>query len=156
MPTLSRLAIAVTLATLANCAPPGPSAYEQLSQQQAEFSRNWHQMNGTVHENIDEFLAGPPGDCQATSINTALTVTREAGERLPSWAAPVGIFRLEQERASWFLDLADAAASHGCPKLADQVYREVIKTYIGSDYAAQRQRAQIGIEDVRAAAQSRQ
>jgi hypothetical protein len=47
-------------------------------------------------------------------------------------------------------ELADAALSAGCFSLADDGYRDVIKTHVGSDYQAARDRAKVGIDDVRA------
>jgi hypothetical protein len=47
-------------------------------------------------------------------------------------------------------ELADAALSAGCFGLADDGYRDVIKTHVGSDYQAARDRAKVGIDDVRA------
>jgi hypothetical protein len=42
---------------------------------------------------------------------------------------------------------------YGCTEFARQVYNDVLSTYIGSGYAALRQRAQIGIEEARSAEQ---
>jgi len=47
-------------------------------------------------------------------------------------------------------ELADAALSSGCFSLADDGYRDVIKTHTGADYQAARDRAKVGIDDVRA------
>ena len=53
------------------------------------------------------------------------------------------------EGGSWVLEVADAARQHRCPDVARGLYDAVIATYTGSAYAALRQRAQIGIEDLR-------
>jgi hypothetical protein len=53
------------------------------------------------------------------------------------------------EGGSWVLEVADAARQHRCTKVARDLYDTVIATYTGSAYAALRQRAQIGIEDLR-------
>ncbi len=50
---------------------------------------------------------------------------------------------------SWVLEVADAAREHGCKKVARGLYDAVIATYTGAAYAALRQRAQIGIDDLR-------
>jgi hypothetical protein len=47
-------------------------------------------------------------------------------------------------------EMADAALSAGCFSLADDGYRDVIKTHTGADYQAARDRAKVGIDDVRA------
>ncbi len=53
------------------------------------------------------------------------------------------------EGGSWILEVADAAREHGCKKVARGLYDAVIATYTGAAYAALRQRAQIGIDDLR-------
>lgn len=47
--------------------------------------------------------------------------------------------------------LADGALKFGCLDTADQTYRRVITYYVGSAYAGIRDRAKLGIDDVRAA-----
>ena len=53
------------------------------------------------------------------------------------------------ESGSWILRVADAARQHRCKDVARDLYETVIATYTGAAYAALRQRAQIGIEDLR-------
>lgn len=48
------------------------------------------------------------------------------------------------------LTLADAALKANCLDMADEIYREVISTYTGSRFAAFRERAKLGVDDVRA------
>jgi hypothetical protein len=52
--------------------------------------------------------------------------------------------------ASTLLDVADAAAEHNCPDLAKDIFNRVIAVFVGSNYAAYRQRAEIGLADLRA------
>jgi hypothetical protein len=47
-------------------------------------------------------------------------------------------------------EMADTALSAGCLSLADDGYRDIIKTHIGAADQAARDRAKIGIDDVRA------
>lgn len=51
--------------------------------------------------------------------------------------------------AEYRLDRADAYLKFSCLDQADNLYREVIKIFIGSSFDAYRSRAAIGIEDVR-------
>jgi hypothetical protein len=53
------------------------------------------------------------------------------------------------EGGSWILEVADAAREHGCNKVARGLYDGVIATHTGGAYAALRQRAQIGVDDLR-------
>jgi hypothetical protein len=41
------------------------------------------------------------------------------------------------------------AQERGCTAIARTIYTDIIQIYEGSDYAALRQRAQIGVDDLR-------
>ncbi len=58
---------------------------------------------------------------------------------------------ISQTVASRWNAFAGAAAAKGCGPTARALYLYVIETFTGSAYAAMRQRAQIGIDDLRAA-----
>ena len=47
---------------------------------------------------------------------------------------------------SWILEVADDARDHGCKAMARHLYDAVIEIYVGGDYAALRQRTQIGVD----------
>lgn len=47
------------------------------------------------------------------------------------------------------LEIADAYLQHNCIDDADKLYRDIVSDFPGSRYEAARQRAQIGIDDVR-------
>ena len=51
--------------------------------------------------------------------------------------------------ASFRLAVADKALKKGCFDIADKQYRQVMSIYSGSSYSALRDRAKIGIEDIR-------
>ena len=63
-----------------------------------------------------------------------------------------GALEVAQQAASTINDLADKQARRGCTEIAHSLYMRVIDTFVGSAYAAQRQHAQIGLDDLRAAA----
>lgn len=50
--------------------------------------------------------------------------------------------------------IADETLAHHCLDVADAVYRGLIDFYVGSSYSGMRERARIGIDDVRAARQA--
>ena len=50
--------------------------------------------------------------------------------------------------AATIVDVADAARKAGCNKEARAVYDYVIAVFVGSGYAALRQRAEIGLQDL--------
>jgi hypothetical protein len=84
------------------------------------------------------FLAGPRGDCGAR-LQAAVDATAAVIQYDADGAAPA------------LLDMADAAAGHGCPGVARDLYNTVIQTFVGWGFAAYRQRAEIGPADLRAA-----
>ena len=53
------------------------------------------------------------------------------------------------DTGSWILDVADSAKDHGCKDVARSLYDAVIQIFIGGGYAALRDRARIGIDDLR-------
>lgn len=63
---------------------------------------------------------------------------------------PIDPGRLAQEeRASYTIVAADSALKIGCIDIADEKYRSIVNEYTGSAFFNLRERAKIGIEDVR-------
>lgn len=60
-----------------------------------------------------------------------------------------------QQAATDMNRAAQAAADKGCPAIARKWWIYVIENFIGNGYAAMRQRAQIGIDDLRVAGQGK-
>jgi hypothetical protein len=56
-----------------------------------------------------------------------------------------------QRAAADYNRVAQTAANKGCDATARRIYLKVVDRYVGPDYAAMRQRAQIGLDDLRAA-----
>jgi len=118
-------------------APRDPLA--DLQRKLAEAQRRMYDL---THNPLNAFLAGPRGDCKSKSLGEAAASAMFAGIATDDLS-------LRQQGAGWVLDVADGAADHGCPDLARKLYRHVIETYIGWGYAAHRQRAEIGLADLR-------
>jgi hypothetical protein len=95
-----------------------------------------------VHDQLNAFLAGPWGDCSSNGLEDP------AGSAM-LWGFATDDLSGRQQGAGWVLDVADGAADHSCPDLARKLYRHVIEAYIGWGYAAHRQRAEIGLADLR-------
>jgi len=49
------------------------------------------------------------------------------------------------------LQVGEIARTRRCNAIAREAFLEVIEVYVGSDFAALRQRAQVGVDDIRAA-----
>jgi hypothetical protein len=64
-------------------------------------------------------------------------------------------FKFAGELASRLFLVADQALKSGCLTVADRYYHRVIDIFTGTAYASYRQRAQIGIDDVRSRRSSR-
>ena len=114
-----------------------------LEARKAEIERK---MYDAIHDPLNAFLAGPPADCTSESLGQAATSAMFWGVAVGS---SIDDLSARQQGADWVLDVADGAADHGCPDLARKLYRHVIETYIGWGYAAHRQRAEIGLADLR-------
>jgi hypothetical protein len=90
------------------------------------------------------FESERPTNCNSENLETAYSRALTSAR-----LAPDLVFR--QMSADLTLDVADSALTDGCLDFADKAYRNVISTYVGLGFAAHRQRAQIGIDDVRPA-----
>jgi hypothetical protein len=78
-------------------------------------------------------------------------ITYRQGERLWDVAQQEA-----EDLATTLFIVADGARSLGCRKIADHYYRQVLSIFTGSAYNAYRQRALVGIEDVRKARTGRE
>jgi hypothetical protein len=87
----------------------------------------------------------PDGQCDSPHLARASDEVTAAFE-----AAAVMTYRNAiDEVAALTLDVADAAADKGCPAQARLLYRHVVRTFVGTAYAAYRQRAEIGLAEIR-------
>lgn len=60
-----------------------------------------------------------------------------------------GDFEVEKQTADITLDFGDTAAEKGCVKQAREIYTSVITRFVGIGYSAYRERAKIGLDDLR-------
>ena len=158
---MKKLAVLLTLLTSACTSQPDYAAEHAAAEQQhaaaeqrwlasPEAQRDqarkvaelWQKASDDVHDHIAQFMAQPPGDCNPDHLDNVLAFTG-------ALATTTDQLSHLQDTAAWRLDAADAAASHGCPDLAKAIYQNVIRTYVGSGYAAHRQWAEIGLDDRR-------
>ena len=154
---MSHLILAVFMIMLAGCTSsptytPIPAPVTSEPDPTIKMAELWRGASNDVHNQINQFLGGPSGDCQSDTLKEALAFTDALASAVSGPPVPGQLSRL-QDTAAWHLDIADAAASHGCPEIAKTTYQDVIRTYVGSGYAAQRQRAEIALADLRAKSQ---
>jgi hypothetical protein len=96
----------------------------------------------TILEPLRNFEGEVPVNCNSSDLEKSALLARYM-------AASVTSLDLRQQAVALELEVADSALRHGCLDFADSRYRSIISTYIGLGYAAHRQRAEIGLNDVR-------
>lgn len=65
-----------------------------------------------------------------------------------------GLRRVQEMKWDVQFSLADVAKEKKCYDLADKHYRDIISTYSGNAYSGIRDRARLGIDDIKEARQS--
>jgi hypothetical protein len=119
-----------------------PATQSIIEQRQAAINR---MRFIALHPLVDWEQETPPS-CTSPNLGKARSlVLAAAGMQTPEKQGLDVVI----EGGGWVLQVADAARQHHCTVVARNLYDTVIATYTGSAYAALRQRAQIGIEDLR-------
>lgn len=93
-----------------------------------------------IRKPLREFENEKPPSCTSQNLKTATTGT----------LTTVQLGKDFQDRklsAEMILEVADTALKHKCYDTADKLYRSIITTFIGSGYAAYRQRARFHFRD---------
>ncbi len=126
-----------------------PKAEERarlVASQERRLEKRRQELVEGVRVPLAEFVAEPPGSCRSSNLRRAVVAVDEYS----GFATRRNTLKYLAESAGLILDLADAAADRDCPEFARALYRAVITTYIGTGYVAHRQRAEIGLVDLRA------
>ena len=152
MPRTQRLAAVLSTGlTLGACNQYNASdQLEQESRDRKSFRTMWEASAARAQELTRAFASGPAGQCQ--NLNGALgaiDVTQNMLTDAYKYYYNSVVLGFYSDTARWSLDLADAAVKQQCPEQAREIYRGVIADYTGSGYAAYRQRAEIGLDDLR-------
>ncbi|MFI5022545.1 MAG: hypothetical protein ACHQRJ_12935 [Alphaproteobacteria bacterium] len=136
------LAASLVLVGVSGCGYNPPPTVQQI---QAQISANWeglHQLAVSPYYKWESAGA----DCSSPDLVTAR-------DKVIGTAAVIDPVRFDLNdivgAGSWILDVADGAKRHGCKETARYLYDYVISTYVGSGYAGLRERAHIGIDDLR-------
>ena len=94
----------------------------------------------------EQWLSERPPRCDSPTLERARrSALANAGILRPETAG----IDVVLAAGGWTLDIADGAKEHGCAIVARNLYDNVIKIYLGSAYTALRDRARIGIDDLR-------
>lgn len=97
------------------------------------------------------------GECEAAGPVLAKITELEEDARDWTSLSSVGLRRYAAEarerHAALAFAFAEEALNRGCLDDADRVYRRLIEFYVGAGYSGIRDRARVGVEDVRSARQ---
>jgi hypothetical protein len=100
---------------------------------------------------LDHYRAA--AECEGKDYDDVMALGNQSAD-LPTLDGAAGFqitLNLRQRVAHIMIELAEDADAKGCVKTARKTYLAIIDTFTGSAYEAVRQRAQIGIDDLRAA-----
>jgi hypothetical protein len=143
------IGLALAVAMVAGCVQGGGPSYVSQPAQPTPAERKVAETRSAVEE-----FKGEAG-CDGQSYRKAKAGVDElqrSAEILsgdPSYVVyKYAVIARDHHTQTAFL-LADAAKGKGCLDVADSIYRGLISLYVGSAYGGIRDRARLGIEDIR-------
>jgi hypothetical protein len=146
MPKYYAFAAALICATAAACAMPNATTPPGIQRLQDQRHAAIARLGDQTLQPLSQWEQETPPSCSSPALAKArVSVLTTAGLLKPDRSGVDAVI----EGGTWVLQVADAARDHGCKDVARSLYDAVIATYTGSAYTALRQRAQIGIEDLR-------
>lgn len=131
------------------------------SQELSEDLDATHRNRDAVREGVEALSRLSTEQCKSGTWNSMTAAVVEIERIASKYMASVDqgyrasrsnleIFRYNSEGAIGArFEIADTALRLGCLEIADANYRYILAKYVGSAYAGQRDRAKIGIDDVR-------
>lgn len=93
-----------------------------------------------------EFDAEKPTNCSSAKLKKAIALARLTMSEISPSTHGLDTARTVAEAA---LEVGDIAKRHGCKEAARETYDAIMKVYVGTAYAAYRERAVVGINDLR-------
>jgi hypothetical protein len=143
-----RLKIATAFLTLAVSCYAWSGEYLDEREMKRQMQETLQGLEAEILKPLHQWEKERPVNCNSDNLKTPHTsAILVAGEFQRRGHDELATFQM---LAGVHLDIADSARKRGCLDFADGVYRYVISTFIGAGYAAHRQRAQIGLDDIRA------
>ena len=151
-----RILLLLTGCALAAFHPSGASAQsssklEELQKQLEESQKELKEANARIldliRKPLSRFINESPPRCDSENLRKSVANALNVVETIESRK-----IKMDSEEqlnlGATIVDVADAARKAGCNKEARAVYDYVIAVFVGSGYAALRQRAEIGIKDL--------
>jgi predicted nuclease with TOPRIM domain len=120
---------------------------KQLEESRKEFEAANARMLDLIRKPLSHFTNESPPRCDSENLRKSVANALNVVETIES--RKIQMDPKEQlNLGATIVDVADAARKAGCNKEARAVYDYVIAVFVGSGYAALRQRAEIGIQDL--------
>jgi hypothetical protein len=127
------------------------SKLEELQKQLEESQKELEQANARIldliRKPLSHFINESPPRCDSENLRKSVANALNVVETIESRK-----IRMDPQDqlnlGATIVDVADAARKAGCNKEARAVYDYVIAVFVGSGYAALRQRAETGIQDL--------
>ena len=115
------------------------NAHNETKRRQAE-----DRMIATMREPLARFLAETPRSCSSQHLTDAANGPPFLLASLQRTGGGTGA-AFKQRVGATMLDIGDAVQQAGCPFVARRIYDEALRTFVGSNYAEVRLRAQFAI-----------
>ena len=120
---------------------------KQLEQSQKALVEANARMLDLIRKPLSQFTNESPPRCDSENLRKSVANALNVVETIES--RKINMDPIEHlNLGSAIVDVADAARKAGCNKEARAVYDYVIAVFVGSGYAALRQRAELGIQDL--------
>jgi hypothetical protein len=120
---------------------------KQLEASQKELEEANTRILDLIRKPLSDFTNETPPHCESENFRKSVANALNVVETVESRK-----FKLDPKEqlnlGATIVDVADAARKAGCDKEARAVYDYVIGVFVGSGYAALRQRAESGIQDL--------
>lgn len=103
---------------------------------------------------LDAFEKEPAGTCKSLNAYKVETeLLKLTGQESMYYNMKIWGMLSRVQKMKWDIQfrLAETALKQKCPDIADRIYREIVANYTGASYAGIRDRARIGLDDVREA-----
>ncbi len=103
---------------------------------------------------LDAFEKETPGNCNSPNAYKVETeLLKLTGQESMYYSMKIWGMLSRVQKMKWDIQfrLAETALKQKCPDIADRVYRDIIANYTGASYAGIRDRARVGLDDVREA-----
>ena len=115
---------------------------------QKELDDTNEELIAIVRQPLSDFIKESPPACDSRNLGKTSGNALHLSKLVERGAIDLSA-KHRLDLGSTIVDIADAALKAGCKEEARALYDYVIAVFVGGNFASIRQRAQIGIEDLR-------